>query len=290
MIPKLELLSALLLSNLINSVLIALMPEIHLKERCCYTDSRIALYWIKGTGKEWKLSVENRVNEIRRLMPPRCWNHCPGRENPADLPLCGMTPTEPAGSRLWCYGPEWPVHPRPQTDKDVEMPEECLREIRTGYQFTHNLLTFDKSSSLSNIIHCKDYSSLSKLLRITAYVIRFINILRSKVGRLCMTESGSQLTAPELSRAERLWINKLQRSFTKEPAFQTWKQQFGLFSEDGVWRCKGRLSNADIPHATKHPTLLPKNHHVTSLIIWDCHNRVMHNGVKETLCELRSRY
>ena len=84
-IPRLELLSALLLSNLIDSVSDALKPELELKDSCCYTDSRVALYWIKGIGKEWKPFVENRVNEIRRLVPPQHWSHCPGRENPADL-------------------------------------------------------------------------------------------------------------------------------------------------------------------------------------------------------------
>ena len=44
------------------------------------------------------------------------------------------------------------------------------------------------------------------------------------------------------------------------------------------------------PYATRYPALLPKNHPLTSLIIWDCHNIVMHNGVKEILLELRSRY
>ena len=60
--------------------------------------------------------------------------------------------------------------------------------------------------------------------------------------------------------------------------------------EDGIYRCKRWLSNADIPCTTRYPVFLPKNRHVTSLIIWDCHTKILHNGVKETLCELRSRY
>ena len=96
MIPRLELLSALLLSN-INSVLIALMPAVNLKESCCYTDSKVALYWIKRTEKEWKPFVENRVTEIRKLVPPTFWSHCPGRENPADLPSHGSYIPHQAG-------------------------------------------------------------------------------------------------------------------------------------------------------------------------------------------------
>ena len=35
---------------------------------------------------------------------------------------------------------------------------------------------------------------------------------------------------------------------------------------------------------------LPCDHHITKLIIRDCHHKVMHNGVRETLTELRSRF
>ena len=84
-IPILELSSALLLSNLINSVSSSLMSAMDLKEGFCYTDSRVALYWIKRTEKEWKPFVENRVTEIMRHVPAVCWSHCPGQENPAFL-------------------------------------------------------------------------------------------------------------------------------------------------------------------------------------------------------------
>ena len=289
-IPRLELLSALLLSRLISNVSVALASEVDLKESHCYTDSKVALYWIMGTEKEWKPFVENRVTEIRRLVPPTSWSHCSGRENPADLPSRGMTPTKLVGSKLWRYGPEWLVHSRSHIDENVEMPDECLKEIKISPHRTRNLLMMSNQHSLNDVIHCKEYSSLSRLLRITAYVIRFIDKLNPRVKRSGESDCKSQLTAHEIGRAEVCWIKEAQKSLLEEPTFKTWKQQLGLFLEDGVWRCKGRLHNADIPYTTRYPALLPKNHHLTSLIIWDCHNKVMHNGVKETLCELRSRF
>ena len=45
-IPRLELLSALLLARLVTSVAEALRPEIRLEAPLCYTDSKVALYWI----------------------------------------------------------------------------------------------------------------------------------------------------------------------------------------------------------------------------------------------------
>ena len=63
-------------------------------------------------------------------MCPVCWKHCPGRENPADLPLCGVLPYELVGSRLWHYGPDWLIHPKMSRDEELEMPEDCLKEIK----------------------------------------------------------------------------------------------------------------------------------------------------------------
>jgi hypothetical protein len=40
----------------------------------------------------------------------------------------------------------------------------------------------------------------------------------------------------------------------------------------------------------KHPAILDAEHSVTSLIVRDSHERVKHNGVKETLTEIRSKF
>ena len=77
-IPRLELLSALLLAKLVGAVTTALESEITLSSITCFTDSKAALYWIRGSDKEWKAFVQNRVNEIRRLVPGDSWRHCPG--------------------------------------------------------------------------------------------------------------------------------------------------------------------------------------------------------------------
>ena len=82
-IPRLELLSALLLARLMKSVTGSLEPELTLTQPKCYTDSEVALYWIKGLNRVWKQFVQHRVAEIRTLLPSECWQHCPGAENPA---------------------------------------------------------------------------------------------------------------------------------------------------------------------------------------------------------------
>ena len=75
-----------------------------------------------------------------------------------------------------------------------------------------------------------------------------------------------------------------------DPKFKMLQKSLGLFyDENKILHCKGRISNANLPHVTKFPAILPKDHHLTSLIIRQNHERVMCNGVKETLCSLRER-
>ena len=86
------------------------------------------------------------------------------------------------------------------------------------------------------------------------------------------------------------WAECFTATLRENKLFKVWEKQFGLFLLGGVWYCKSRLNNADIPQTAKYPALLNKEHHLTLLITWDAHSRVMHNGVKETLTELCSKY
>lgn len=106
-IQRLELLFALLLARLITSMTNVLKYDLQVSQPSCFTDSTVALYWILGVDKSWKPFVENRVSEIRRLIPPKLWAHCPKKDNPADLPSRGLTIQELAASELWLKGLAW---------------------------------------------------------------------------------------------------------------------------------------------------------------------------------------
>lgn len=93
-IPRLELLSALLLARLMHSITSSLESELSLTEPVCYTDSKVALFWVLGMNKTWKQFVQHRVSEIRKLLPTDCWRHCSGVENPADVPSRGLSPVK----------------------------------------------------------------------------------------------------------------------------------------------------------------------------------------------------
>ena len=64
-----------------------------------------------------------------------------------------------------------------------------------------------------------------------------------------------------------------------------------MISEDGLVRVGGRLGKSSgLSEELKHPVILPKKGHVTTLIIRDAHERTAHGGRGITLCELRNRF
>ena len=287
-IPRLELLSALLLARLVRSVSNSLESQLTLNPPRCFTDSRVALYWIRGNNKEWKQFVQNRAIEIRKLVPPKHWSYCRSQDNPADIPSRGNSPRELTHNKLWWSSPDWLNLQEMNTIEESEMPAECVTEMKVS---THSLLTSNSSTvKLEQFISCENYSSLSKLLRVTAYVIRFIRLLKNK-AKSSDTIRPNILEQEEIDEAETLWIVQAQTSLTQETHFNEWKKQFGLFLDHkGIWRCGGRLDNADFQYATKHPIFLSKHHRLVALIVRSAHEKVSHNGVKDTLTQIRAKY
>ncbi len=296
-IPRLELLSALVLARLMNTVEKALKSVMEISKVKCWTESKVALYWITQQEKEWKQYVQSRVEEIRSLVPAEHWCHCPGAENPADIPSRGILPTELASSELWWSGPKWLTSmENPSNGSCDVMPEECRNEMKVKDQNALNkqslstLVVHGSKNSLSDVINCKDYSSLERLLRVTAIVLKFVKLLKSRAKRE-NPPTTSEITSTDIELAQVKWIKELQCEMNGNEKFRSWNRDLNSFTDDdGIIRCKGRLSNSDLPYSSKYPILLDTVHYLTTLIIWDCHRRVLHGGVKETLTELRSKF
>lgn len=59
--------------------------------------------------------------------------------------------------------------------------------------------------------------------------------------------------------------------------------------QEGLIRVGGRIGNADVPDEVRHPVLLPRKCHVTTLLIRHYHTKVNHMGRTTTHNELRQR-
>ena len=107
-IPRLELMSSLLLARLVHSVYSVLNRRFPISKVLCLTDSAITLAWIQNEKKQYKQFVQNRVTEVRELTKMDMWYHLPGKENIADLPSRGCLPEELSSKRSnWINGPSW---------------------------------------------------------------------------------------------------------------------------------------------------------------------------------------
>ena len=106
-IPRLELLGATISARLVCNLLKSLPCEI---EPTFWVDSTTVVCWIKQE-KPWKQYVQNRVQEIRQIVPEATWNYCPGAKNPADLPSRGLSGEELVKNSVWWNGPEFLRNP-----------------------------------------------------------------------------------------------------------------------------------------------------------------------------------
>ena len=88
--PRLELLGALILARLVDSILKSLTSLKTAPSVTLWTDSFTTLCW-KNNDKVWKQFIQQRVKEIRKLTRTHEWRHCAGQLNPADLPSRGTS-------------------------------------------------------------------------------------------------------------------------------------------------------------------------------------------------------
>ena len=104
-IPRMELMGNLIISRLIISVMCALKEEMKFNKIYCWTDSQVALAWIKSTNKELKTFVQNRVIEIRKNVAIENWFYCKSIENPADIITRTSYDANIINKSLWLTGP-----------------------------------------------------------------------------------------------------------------------------------------------------------------------------------------
>ena len=165
------------------------------------------------------------MSEIRCSSDSQLWHHCPGNLNPADVPSRGMNGEKLAACDLWWKGPEFLYQRKDQWPDMCNIPASDITNaelIKKPTVTTHILLSAGcnktKFPMLYEIIDCTRYSKLDKLLSVTAYVLRFVNILRlSNNGDQGSTHNSKQLIVEEIDNAEKLWIRSLQaKSFLAE--------------------------------------------------------------------------
>ena len=201
-LPRLGLLAALVGARLLHYFCRATDYDIY--RAVLWSDATVALGWIRSDPNKWKTFVCNRVTEIQTYTNPAQWRHCPGLENPADHLSRGLLGDQIQSLSIWWHGPSWLARPAEDWPNGPIPTNHCLPEEKKQSQ----VLTTTTPISL---IDASRFSSYWRLVRTTAWILRFLNNARRR------ERSVGELTAAELTAARMYWVRVVQEeAFTAE--------------------------------------------------------------------------
>ncbi|GFT71847.1 integrase catalytic domain-containing protein [Trichonephila clavipes] len=268
-LPRLELLAALLLSELYVVVLESLRKQ--MENLCCQS-------YLKNS----------------KMTSEASWHHVKSQENPADCASRGIAASKLKVHKLWWSGPQWLSQDSlhfPSIDLSTSCEEDVKCEEKSSTVLT-NVSTSSQGSYLLEII--AKYSSFSRLIRVIAWCKRYIKNCR-------LSRVTGVLTSKEVDDATKIVIQTVQESqFHSEIQLLNKKHPLPNSSKllplsifldtDGIIKVGGRLKNSSLSPIQKHPILLPKSHHLTNLVIQHFHHINLHSGPQLTLCCIRQKF
>ena len=164
-ISRLELLASCLLSTLLVQVIKAVSYS---GPVYCWVDSHNALRWITYSGEKRAAFIERRVTNLKSELPLAIWKYCPSRDNPADIISRGCSSKFLISCVVWWFGPSWLTKPAhwPEQPDLLQKPNETLTLAVGAPTFVPT------PTSLFSRISANQFSSLAKLVRVVAYVLR----------------------------------------------------------------------------------------------------------------------
>ena len=102
-IPRLELLGATLLADLLDMVVntysLASFDKIY-----AFSDLQVVLAWLALSPHKWHIFVANRVSHIQEKIPNVSWYHVSSLDNPADCASRGVTQKNLKKYLFWFHG------------------------------------------------------------------------------------------------------------------------------------------------------------------------------------------
>ncbi|XP_041448563.1 uncharacterized protein LOC121404049 [Drosophila obscura] len=291
-IPRLELQAAVLGTRLMDTV--KKEHSVAISDIVLWTDSKTVLRWIGSTHRRYKQFVGNRVAEILESTKVSQWRWVPTADNAADDATRSQCHVDLSQKSRWLGGPaflrqpagSWPqpesgTEPGPDGNDEEEMPSE-----------------FSLVGANDFCISFQRFSSYSRLLRTTAWVLRFTRWCRGQRSEL----EKYGLTASECEAAENLLVRQAQReAFPNEMrSAEDGKMVAGgsdtrglspYIDDLGVLRAYGRVDAAFcMPYSARRPIILSHRHSLTEMIVHHFHVKMKHQNVDATITEIRTRF
>ena len=199
------------------------------------------------------------------------WKYCSKKLNLADLGGANIGKLE---SQAWLIGPDWLL-------TEDEWPEQP--ELKGSNE------TLDEQKATQPVFFCNeqerdewddllDRSSYWRTLRVTAWMLRFVNNCRSKTKKV-KSESGP-LNTDEIMSPRNRWIRRVQRN--DQPNLRSPGWTLVREAETEILRCEGRAANYQ-------PIYLGGGTFENKLIM-HVHNRIIHPGIANTMAALRETW
>ena len=316
-IPRLELTAAVVSVNVVQDLEREL--DLDIDADIYYSDSTVVLGYIQNEARRFHVYVGNRVQAIREKTSPESWYHVKGKDNPADIASRSVSPKELLDSPTWLNGPDFLWHAElPENTNSASTLDENDPEVR---KVTIHAVNVESQKGPLGVDILNRFSSWFKLKRAVALATKYVSILRTKVAQKRTSqepvasekESSKSVLVEDLEQAEYTVLKNVQRhhfqaeitvlrklkdgQFVNKTETRTRNQNLKRVSsiqrldpfidEHGIIRVGGRIRRADVTFEEKHPVILPKNSHVTTLIIRHYHETVQHQGRLLTLNEIR---
>uniref|UniRef100_A0A914YPG2 Uncharacterized protein n=1 Tax=Panagrolaimus superbus TaxID=310955 RepID=A0A914YPG2_9BILA len=264
-IPEMELLGATLGAAAIQYVEKQLQ-QVALK-KCLWTDSMTVWNWLHNC-KDSRF-VANRVTKIHEA---ECeYMFVPTKSNPADIPTRGITGTWLAACTLWWKGPEW----LPEAENWPKQPEKA-KATETDII----LVTEANEAPVEPILDTTRFSSWTKLLRVTATLLKACKRFKSLISSDCSSKSDTSwspaISANDLKEAEAILVQREQQ-IAAERLTRACEIEM---NEDGFMIFKNRMHKAG--KLCHEPIILPTKAHLTQLYVLYVHKKLLHAGGPHT--------
>ncbi|XP_061169198.1 uncharacterized protein LOC133178524 [Saccostrea echinata] len=283
-VPRLELCAAVLAVQLADVIHEQL--KIDREHFSFYSDSQVVLGYITNENRRFYIYVGNRVSRIRMSSQPSQWNYIASELNPADVATRSVKASQLADS-MWIKGPDLSAESHstsaldhyplinPEIDKELQPEVRCFK--------TEELQDRKSMLGVSNFTRFSDWR---KLVRAIAYLKTFI---RKYKGVKTSNTGGKLYDTDIISETEHFIIQTVQKE-AFGPEIQVIREGRSLnrssilslspvLGPDGLLRVGGRLKGKSIvDDLSKHPIIIPKNHHLAKLLIHHFHCKVSHQG------------
>ncbi len=267
-IPRLELSAAVTSARM--SVMLKAELEMKIDEEFFWTDCQVVLAYINNEARRFHVLVANCIQLIRECTDPNQWHYVDTAQNPADHASRGLHAAD-ISSASWLSGPKF------LWEQEMLPPPKPSTELLVGDPEVKSIQVFATQVSEENDI-------LSRLSRFSTWTTLVKVVARIKRLGSKLKHHGDIVTVDECRRATEVLIKLIQKqAFPQElRRLQSSCQEENLVSssplfclhsilDGGLLRIGARLKESALSQEVKHPIILPKDRHITKLILSHYH-------------------